>query len=139
MQPRINGKYGSVPVEDRFWSKVNKTDSCWVWTGAVNQDGYGNLRYKGATRRAHRVAWELTNGQIPDKFVLDHLCRNTSCVNPLHLEVVSFAENIRRRKATGTYRGRTAGYSPRRKARIREYMKVYMRERRRLTKEEGAL
>ena len=85
--PRIIGS----PVE-RFWSKVDKRDGCWVWTGAM-RSGYGNIRWDGKVAAAHRVAYELERGPIPDGLVIDHLCRNTSCVNPAHLEVVTRREN----------------------------------------------
>lgn len=85
------------PLATRFWEKVQKTDSCWLWTGATIR-GYGviweNERKRAA--RAHRVAWELLRGPIPDGLTLDHLCRTTLCVNPDHLEPCGAGENARR-------------------------------------------
>lgn len=81
-----------------FWSKVHKTDSCWVWTGTVHK-GYG--RYSG--QGAHRLAYELLVGPIADGLELDHLCGNTLCVNPQHLEPVTRMENMRRRYADQTH------------------------------------
>lgn len=81
-----------------FWPKVRKTEACWIWTGAMRDGGYGHfsgMRFIG-TNRAHRVAWILAHGPIPDGLVLDHLCRNRACVNPGHMEPVSHAENVRR-------------------------------------------
>lgn len=78
-----------------FWGRVVKTQSCWLWTGAMT-GGYGQVRFAGGFIRAHRLAYELTNGQIPDGLDLDHLCRVTNCVNPAHLEPVTRPVNILR-------------------------------------------
>lgn len=79
-----------------FWSHVDATGVCWEWTGTLNL-GYGSFyQGRGKTRQAHRIAWERLVGPIPRGMVLDHLCRNTRCVNPDHLEVVTLAENKRR-------------------------------------------
>lgn len=77
---------------NRFWSKVEKTDMCWLWTGVKRPAGYG--RFGGA--QAHRVAYELLVGPIPAGLELDHLCRVPGCVNPAHLEPVTKAENRHR-------------------------------------------
>jgi hypothetical protein len=85
------------PVEQRFWGHVHKTDLCWIWTAHRNPLGYGQFRPKGKqTVRAHRFAYELLLGPIPEGMTLDHLCRNTRCVNPDHLEPVTAIENYRR-------------------------------------------
>lgn len=89
----IDGKY---PVDDRFWSKVDASGDCWEWTAATAGRGYGHLVVAGVDRYAHRVAWEMLVGPIPEGLQLDHLCRNIRCVNPDHLEPVTRQENIRR-------------------------------------------
>ena len=85
----------------KFWSHVDKTGDCWTWNGRRMSSGYGlwtvRPRLSKATNvGAHRVAYLLLVGPIPDGLVLDHLCRNRSCVNPSHLEPVTIKENVRR-------------------------------------------
>lgn len=104
-----NGVYGAPlrhgrDVAYRFWTKVDKNgpmvltgSPCWIWHGRRDKAGYGLFKDCAVRQgRAHRVAYELEVGPIPDGKHLDHLCRNKPCVNPLHLDVVTNAENIRR-------------------------------------------
>lgn len=87
---------------ERFFSKVNKTESCWLWTAAHNGLGYGRIRIGGRKGRlvyAHRLSYEIVNGPIPEGLVIDHLCRTPSCVNPSHLEAVSQKTNSQRGEA----------------------------------------
>ena len=81
-----------------FWQRVNKTDTCWLWTACTNHDGYGNFSlHRGGrhwTMRAHRVAYELIVGEIPPGSVLDHICRVRHCVNPEHVRPASNRENV---------------------------------------------
>lgn len=88
---------GFTPAQ-RFWSKVNRgsPEGCWVWTGAVTSDGYGQLSVGGKMVSAHRFAYELCREPIPDGLQLDHLCRNRGCVNPEHLEPVDCRTNLLR-------------------------------------------
>lgn len=81
---------------DPFWSRVAKTDACWEWTGSRTAGGYGNLRAGGGNDYAHRVAYRLAKGPIPQGLVIDHLCRNRACCNPAHLEAVEQRENVLR-------------------------------------------
>jgi hypothetical protein len=89
----------SMPtLEDRFWTRVDRnTGGCWAWLGPKNPtSGYGTVKASGKSTYAHRVAYTLTHGPIPDGLVIDHLCRNPVCVNPDHLEVVTHRENVLR-------------------------------------------
>jgi len=99
-------------AEDRFWAKVDKTDTCWIWTGCIHKTGYGLF---GADRRvfyAHRYSYELQFGPVPAGLQVDHVCHNQDeeclggsscrhrrCVNPVHLEAVTHRENGRRGKS----------------------------------------
>lgn len=83
-------------VEDRFWSKVNKTDECWVWTAGLFSNGYGQFWDGNKIRGAHRYAYELAYGSLDGGLVIDHLCRNIRCVRPDHLEQVTSAVNSQR-------------------------------------------
>lgn len=66
---------------------------CWLWLGDSVKGGYGRVRHGGRNVLAHRWAYELLVGQIPDGMTLDHLCRNPACVRPSHLEAVTMLEN----------------------------------------------
>lgn len=90
--------YVAAPLEQRLWSRVERGDpsACWPWTGHLT-GGYGRIRLPGGGGApTHRVAYELLVGPIPEGLVLDHVCRNTVCCNPAHLEPVTVRENTRR-------------------------------------------
>jgi len=80
----------------RFWSKVDKSKECWLWTGYKGSGGYGRFGANKKVGYAHRIAYELVKGPIPKGLELDHLCRNPACVNPSHLEPVTHKENMER-------------------------------------------
>ena len=93
---------------ERFWSKVDKTETCWVWTNHLNWCGYGAFRIGDKKHGAHRVSYVIDRGeQIPEGFQIDHLCKNRACVRPSHLEVVTLQENVRRGNKGGTGRFKT--------------------------------
>jgi hypothetical protein len=80
-------------MEERFVSKIDKTDKCWNWRGSV-LNGYGVFWKETNNRPAHRIAYELWKGTIPENNVVRHLCFNPLCVNPEHLDVGTQKENI---------------------------------------------
>src|SRR5262245_52091786 len=85
------------PLQDRFWKYVNKTETCWLWTGAKHEFGYGLINKGGAggrILRAHRVIWEWTNGPIPKGFFVCHHCDVPACVRPDHLFLGTNKDNV---------------------------------------------
>ncbi len=83
----------------RFWSHVDRSESgCWAWDTEVDYPSFAYTTDSGAQREcgAHRLAYELEVGPIPDGLVLDHLCNNPRCVKPAHLEPVTQRENLER-------------------------------------------
>lgn len=102
----------------RFWARVEKTETCWLWLGASSLNGYGRFSIAGRMFGAHRYAWTLLRGEIPEGLVIDHLCRVRHCVNPEHMEVVSPKVNTLRglgptaANALKTHCGRGHAYTP---------------------------
>jgi len=77
--------------------QIDASGDCWEWTGAVSASGYGNKWFDGTWQGVHVLVWESLVGPIPDGMEIDHLCLNTVCCNPDHLEPVTHVENVRRR------------------------------------------
>lgn len=101
-----------LTLAQRLWAKVD-TDGpvpaanpdlgkCWQWTGSRDTDGYGHIATKRNGKHyadsAQRVAWEVTNGEIPEGMKVDHRCHNRACVNPSHLRVVTHKQNLENRE-----------------------------------------
>jgi len=93
-----NSKYEISDVRlAYFLEKVNKTNTCWLWTGTRSSTGYGVVKFNNENLLSHRVAFRHTRGFLPGKgLVLDHLCENRLCVNPDHLEVTTINLNATR-------------------------------------------
>lgn len=91
------GRYPRPTTRQRLECKTVKlTCGCHIYFGKIAKNGYGHIWENGQTALAHRVAWKISNGPIPDGMQLDHICRTRSCVNPNHLELVTCRENLRR-------------------------------------------
>jgi hypothetical protein len=80
-------------LPDTFWQQVLKTDTCWLWTGTPNDQGYGRLTVDGVRQLVHRLSYIAHVGPIPDGLVIDHKCWQRLCVNPAHLQAVTKQAN----------------------------------------------
>ena len=96
VQSPMPAKYTAQQSIDAFWSKVDFTDTCWLWEAVTVGEGYGQTSVSGTKEYAHRWAYQFCVGTIPEGLVIDHLCRVTRCVNPDHLEAVTNRENVLR-------------------------------------------
>ena len=120
-----------VPLAERFWDKVNKSDGCWTWTAASNEKGYGVIGAgNGRNVLAHRASWSLAFGPIPDRLKVLHRCDVPSCVRPDHLFLGTAADNTADMIAKGRMR-----HSPRRgesnyRARLTDERVRYIRQER---------
>lgn len=110
---RVNGAFAADPNRpsdrDLFMVRVDpQPNGCWFWRGNINTNGYGLFALYGQRRiGAHRAAWELTRGPIPQGMIVCHRCDNPRCVNPEHLFIGTHLDNARDRVSKG--RGRYPG------------------------------
>lgn len=108
-KPRTKRSLGPRPAWLRFWEKVDLSGDCWMWTASTYHNGYGQFTVLGKAFKAHRWAYQMLRGQVPDGMQLDHVCHTRStectndddcphrrCVNPDHLEPVTARTNSRR-------------------------------------------
>jgi len=108
---RPKGSKNKKSVEDRFWSKVNKTESCWLWTGSKSDFGHGQIRIDGRNTVASRYVWEIMKGPITDRLFVLHKCDNPTCVRIDHLFLGTQKDNIKDmhskgRAFKGNYKGK---------------------------------
>jgi hypothetical protein len=92
---RTENAYSLERIGERFWPKVEKTESCWLWTGYVNAAGYGLVSARGGQILVHRMVLELQGVEVPEDKLVLHTCDVKICVNPGHLYIGTHLENMR--------------------------------------------
>ena len=109
-------KFQRKPWPGRFWDKVNKTNTCWLWTGALNEHGYGVVAmgadHSPRNELAHRVSWALKHGPIPPGVMILHRCDNPPCVRDEHLFDGSQSDNMKDSAQKGRHPRNRTQYLP---------------------------
>jgi hypothetical protein len=130
-----------MEIKAKFLSKIRIEGDCWLWIGALTDDGYGLVNINGTSKRAHRVVFEAQVRKLSSKELLSATCGNRNCVNPAHMEIIS-PENLRCRNQAA-HNATLSQLCPKghkldenRKCRIctNDYMRGYMRRRRKEAK-----
>jgi len=93
---RASGGMADMTLEQKFWSNVTTGNfyDCWEWRAGINSKGYGAFWFNGKTISAHRIAWQITNGKIPEGMCVLHHCDNPRCCNPNHLFIGTHNDNV---------------------------------------------
>lgn len=105
----FTARHQQQPLEHKLWHHIVVVEDCWEWVGSLDSKGYGVMLIGGRggkKKYAHRLMYELERGPIPHGLELDHLCRNTRCVKPAHLEAVTHRENLMRGFGVGALAAR---------------------------------
>jgi hypothetical protein len=97
LEPTYNGRFPArLSIWGFFNANILKTETCWLWQGALQEMGYGIINVKKRQMVVHRFSYEMYCEPIAEGLVIDHLCRTHNCVNPDHLEAVTRGENVLR-------------------------------------------
>ena len=99
----LKGQFVKTDEVDRFWSKVKKTNGCWIWLGGTDKDGYGTFSVNRVNQRAHRYSYMLAGNTLTDDQILCHTCDVPGCINPDHLFPGTHQDNATDRKNKGRY------------------------------------
>lgn len=97
MKKKLKGR-PRIPQMTKFETNYipEPNTGCWLWTGLINNSGYGRVYIDGVNKPAHRLAYRLFNGSIPNDLTVDHRCNTPSCVNPQHLDLLSRSDNSKK-------------------------------------------